>query len=378
MEKIKVCHFVSGLKAGGVETMIYNYSQNMNKDNYEFHLVYQHNPELKNIEEFEKLGFKLNRISSKTRNPIKNIIETYSYIKENNFDVIHSHMTLMNVIPLTIAKYLGVKKRISHSHNSDVRKKFFFIKLVENILKKIIINNSTDLVACGFEAGKYLYGDKEFVILNNAINTKLYLFNQKYRDEIRKDIGIGNDVFVIGHVGRFSKQKNHKFLIDVLEKLCLCEKNVRLLLIGDGEEFKNIKSYVEEKKMDEYVIFTGIIRETYKYYSAFDIFVLPSIWEGLPIVAIEAQVSGLRIIFSDNIDKKVMLDEKNVLFEKLNEEVWVKRILDEKNNNKIKNRDFNTDIMTKKSFDLHDNIKKLEEIYKRMDENNEKNSNICK
>lgn len=367
MKKIKVCHIVSGLKAGGVETMIYNYCSHLGKDRYEFHLLYQHNPSKKNVEEFESIGFKLKRIPSKVKHPIKNYLSTKKYFKENSFDVVHCHMTLMNFIPLIAAKKCKVPIRICHSHNSDVRNKNIFIKFLYAILKKICINNATDLVACGIDAGKYMYGKREFIIINNSLDLKKFEYNNTIREKIRKKYGIEKNEILIGHIGRFTNQKNHKFIINLFTELINKKntenKNYKLLLIGDGEQKSKVEEMVKNDDLKDKVIFTGVVDNTNEFYSAIDIFILPSLWEGLPVVGIEAQVSGLPCLFSSNIDNNVVLNLDRSYLLNLNVTDWVKKI-QEVSNNKYK-RTTNIAVFNSKNLNIDKEYTKLKEIYEK-------------
>lgn len=359
--KKNICHVVSGLKAGGVETMIYNYCKNM-KEDYNFFLLYQHEPSQKNVQEFEKIGFKLQRIPSKIKHPIRNYIETYKYLKNNSIDVVHCHMTLMNFIPLFAAKRLNIKIRICHSHNSDVRNKSLLAKILEKILKRICINNATNLVACGEDAGKYMYGKKDFLVLNNAMDLKLYKYNAASRKKVRKKYNIDDDDILIGHIGRFTNQKNHKFLIEVFEKIiATCgDRKYKLMLLGDGELRNEIEELVAKKSLSNIVIFTGIVSNPRDYYSAFDIFLLPSLWEGLPVVSIEAQISGLLCAFSNNIDKDCKIIETTKFLDNTNVEDWVAF-------SKIKSNSYDRNCNEKqfndRGLNIDTEVKKLKNLY---------------
>lgn len=361
MEKIKVCHILSGLGAGGVESVVYNYCAHMDHQKYEWHLLYQHTPSPKNILEFQNLAFHLKQVSYKVKHPLKNYRETYKYLKDNQIDVVHCHMTLMNFIPLIAAKKLGIKCRISHSHNSDVRKKGKVVKCLEKIFKKLCIKNATILMACGNDAGKYMYGDQDYIILPNALDLKKFEYNESSRKKIRNNYGIFENKIVIGHIGRFTIQKNHEFLINVFEKVVRTNDNIVLLLVGDGELNNEIKSIVKQKGLDELVIFTGIVDNPYEFYSAFDIFVLPSLWEGLPVVGVEAQAAGLQCLLADNIDTNVTIIPANVKKLKLNEEEWVKEIAEQL---KLpKTRQINETEFTKKHLNIVNEVHILEGIY---------------
>lgn len=275
--------------------------------------------------------------------------------------MVHCHMTLMNFIPLLAAKKLDIKKRICHSHNCDVREKNVIIKLIEKILKKINIMLSTDLLACGEDAGKYLYSNKKFVVLKNALDLDKFKFNNEVRKKIRNFYNIENNEILVGHIGRFTNQKNHEFIISIADKLINNEKNkkIKFILIGDGNNKQSIEQSIVEKKLEKSVLLTGVVDNTNEFYSSFDCFILPSLWEGLPVVGIEAQVSKLQCFFSNKIDKNVKI-EKNVEFidiDNINE--WC---------NKIKQIQFyerNSDLSKFKSngLDIKTEIYKLDNIY---------------
>ena len=364
MKKIKVCHIVCGLKAGGVETMIYNYCSHMNKNNYDWYLLYQHEPAEKNLKEFSKLGFKMSKISSKARHPFKNYKETKKFLKENDIDVVHCHMTLMNFIPLLAAKRIGIKVRICHSHNADVRKKNCVIKNIQQIIKKLNIKLSTNLVACGKDAGDYMYGNKRYIIIKNAMDLEKYRFNKQKRNQIRKKYNIAEEKIIIGHIGRFTKQKNHEFIIFLFQKLLQRNPNFLLFLVGSGEEQEKIKKMVKERNLEDNVIFAGIIDNAFEVYNLFDIFILPSLYEGMPVVSIEAQLSGLYCIFSSNIDKETLIDINKAKMLDLDLESWEKNILEIVNFKKLSDREILINQFVDKGLDIVNETKKLEKIYR--------------
>lgn len=359
--KIRVCHVVSGLKSGGVETMIYNYCTNMSKEKFEWYIIYQHEASEKNLNEFKNAGFHLKRIHSKAKNPIKNYIDTYNFLKENKINVVHAHMTLMNFIPLIAAKKLNIKVRISHSHNcffdKNILKKFFAY-----LCKKIIKNNATICLACGEDAGKYLYEKDKYIVINNALDLNKFIFNKVSRIKIRNKYKIADDMFVIGHVGRFVEQKNHNFLLNVFKKIVEKNNKVMLILIGDGELKKYIMKRAQELEINHNIIFVGIVENVNEFYSAFDCFCLPSLWEGLPVVAMEAQCSGVNCIFSNNIDMNVKINN-NISFLNLDENKWKRKIIDLINKKNSDNRIINKSLFIDRHYSIIDEAKRLEKIY---------------
>lgn len=361
MNKIKICHVVSGLVGGGVEEMLYNYCSNMDMTKFDMHILYQHKAEKKNYEQFKKLGFKLKEIPYKVKHPIKNFTLTYNYLKKNKFDIVHCHMTLMNFIPLICARILGIRIRICHSHNYDGRKKNYIIKFCELILKKLCICCSTDLFACGEKAGEYLYGKNKYEIIPNAINLEKFEFDKNMREEIRKKHNINNNVTVLGNIGRLTEQKNQKFLLEIMKQLKKESRNeYKLIIIGDGKLRSDLEKLAREYEISANIIFTGIISNVQDYYNSFDIFLLPSIWEGLPVTSIEAQANGLKCLFSNNLDNSLIIDSLKTKVLQLNINDWIDEIkrIDGKYKRKINLEKFN-----EKKYNIFLEAKKLERFY---------------
>ena len=360
MKKINVCHVMSALEAGGVEAVVINYCSHMNLDKYNMHILHQRKPSEKNFNEFKKLGFLIKEIPEKSKHPIKNYKETKKYFIDNNIDVVHAHMTLVNFIPLLAAKRVGIKIRISHSHNSDVREKSILKKCFEKILKVLTNHYCTVRISCGEDAGKYLYGKRNFVILNNALDLEKYKYNEKNRNKLQEEYGLNNENFIIGNIGRFTIQKNQKFLLNIFSELVKRDKKYILFIIGDGELKGELTQYAKELNIDDRVIFTGIINNTNEYYSLFDLFVLPSLWEGLPVVGVEAQASGVKCLFSEKIDLKANIIKNKVNNIPLEEECWVNEIL---SINSGYDRNIDSSLFTSLGFDINNEVSKLENIY---------------
>lgn len=355
-KKKKICHVVCGLQSGGAESVIINYCSNMDNEKYEWHILYQHNPIQKSYNEFKKLNFKIKRIPSKKIRPIGNFLQTYFYFKKNDIDVVHSHMTLMNFFPLIAAKLANVQIRISHSHSCNNKNIGFVREKIETLFKKICIKYSVVLVSCGKNAGEYMYKNEEYILLPNAVNIDKYKYNKKNREEIRKKYNIDDDCFLIGHIGNFNITKNHLFMLELIEKLK--EFNVKLILVGNGELYEKIVETSKNKKLDNFVIFTGIVEKPEMYYSAFDLFILPSLWEGLPLVSIEAQTNSLNCIISNQVDLSCKIND-NVKFLNLNIEDWKKEIIKLLNiNSRTKNNK-----VPYSNYNINKTVKIIEKIY---------------
>ena len=335
---IKIAEIVCGLQNGGVESMLYNYLYNMDISNYDIDIItYDKSNEITK-QKFESIGCKIIEITPKRKNFIKSLNELYQCLKNGKYDVIHSHMSINNSIPLFLAKMVKTPNRISHSHQSKKIKNILKI-VYEKINKFIIKRCANQYVACGEEAARYLYSnklcnDKKVIILKNAIDLEKYKFNADSRAKIRRQYGIKNDDILLGHVGRFTYQKNQIFLIEILKKLN--NSNYKMILIGDGELKQKIIEKVNEYNLNGAVIFLENITNIYDYFSAMDIFLLPSYFEGLPLVGIEAQANGIKCLFSSTIDRSLKINTNVKIFD-LDIEKWVnecekeQRIESEKN-----------------------------------------------
>lgn len=367
-KKITVLHFLCGLKSGGVEQMLINYYSNMNREQCQFDICYQHEPIKLCIDGFKKLGCRTYRVPSKAVHPIQNAIETYRLIKKNHYDVVHAHMDLNNFIPLFCAKMAGVRVRISHSHISKKgTSKLFYIYAA--ICKFLIKLSATEFFACGKDAGLYLYGEKiaqsdKMVVIHNAINISEFLFDPTKREIERAKLHI-KDELVIGHIGRFAEQKNHLFLVDLFSNIHKKRPDAILLLVGTGELEDNVHNKVKMLKLEDSVIFYGVSGHISDLYQAMDVFVLPSLYEGFPVAGIEAQVSGLPTFFSDSITRDVEISE-HAHFLMLNDKLdnWANSILLYSSTRKLTVQTLA--MMENKGFDILKEAVKLQILYRNL------------
>lgn len=318
MSKIKIAIFVHGL-SGGVGKVLLNYFTNM-PSNYELDLITMYIESKTLLDEFEKNGFNVIKIPSKKESITRNLFDMFKILKRKKYDIAYAHMTLTNCFPLFIAKICGINVRISHSHLAE--KSNIYTKLLGTATRIF----STDNLACSNEAGYFLYGNRKFKILNNAINLNKYKFNSRIRDRIRKKYNIGSGTTVIGNVGRFSNQKNQKFVVDVFSEYHKINKNSMLLFIGEGIQKNSIIDKVKKLKIEDSVLFLGQIKNVHEVLQAMDIFLQPSLFEGLSLAAVEAQASGLPCVLSDTVSKETKIIP-NVSFISLNSplNIWVKQ-----------------------------------------------------
>ena len=269
---------------GGVESVVMNYYRNIDKSKVQFHFICDEDSTDIPYEEIEKLGGKV-IIVPPYQKLFKYQKELYKIFKENSYKIVHSHINALSVFPLRVAKKAGVPIRIAHSHSTS-NKKEWKKNIVKNILRPFSKVYANHFFACTKHAGEWLFGKKiierkELNVINNAIDLKKFEFNEKTREDLRKELGIKEDTMVIGHIGRFMKQKNHDFLIDVFNELIKKNENSILMLIGQGPLLNDMKQKVRDLKIEDKVKFIGQVTDVEKYYNIMDIFLFPSIYEGL-------------------------------------------------------------------------------------------------
>ena len=283
----------------------------------------------------------------------------------NDYDVIHINKnSLINILTFVVAHF-DHKFIVCHSHNTTPTKKTVF-SFLHYVNRKYILDNCNLLFACSRLAAAWMYGKKigrseRVYIVNNAIDLEKYRYKNEIRNEIRTKYGI-NDNYVFGHVGRFSEQKNHKFLIDVFSEVSKERNDIKLFLVGTGPLFDTIKDYVNEKKIADKVIFVGLITNIEDYYMAMDSFIFPSLFEGLPISVIEAQASGLRTIISSNITNEVILSNLVKSID-LSKRHWIEEMEELLKSSYERDNDIAIRCLTDKGYSIVEESKKLENVY---------------
>jgi glycosyltransferase involved in cell wall biosynthesis len=319
-------------------------------------------------DEINKLGGKLFKVPYYKKHLLKYLGFLNTIIRPDAYDIIHCHEFVLSILPLIVAKKNGVKIRIGHSHIHSPKSQFF------SKLKELVVFLShpffrlfgTHFFACSYDAGIFLFGKHcPFEILYNAIDTDRFIFNDDERKNKRKELNIPNTTFVIGYVARFDKQKNHLYLIDVFQGVLLHCNNVLLLLVGDDKHGRlagEIRKTIEDMQISDRVIIYGISDSVSELYNAMDIFVFPSRAEGLGIVGIEAQCSGLPVIASTNIPRQMQVTDL-VTWLDLDDNVdnWTDAILKFSSNPLA--RQNMSQVITDAHYNIRIESKKLEKLY---------------
>ena len=362
MKKIRVLQTVSLMHQGGMENLIMNIYRNIDRNKVQFDFIVHHKEKAYFDDEIEKLGGKIYRFSFlDDKNIFKYIKELNCFFKEHKeYKIIHGHLASIGFLYLSIAKKHKVPIRIAHSHGASHLKN---IKgYIKNFLFKFYKYPANRYYACSTEAGNYLFKNKNFELIHNAINTEQFKFNEIKRQEIRKKYNIPNKDILIGHVGRFNLQKNHTFIIKIFAKILQKNKNYTLMLIGDGELKNKMMDLVKNLGIEDKVIFTGLVQNTYDYYSAMDLFVLPSLFEGLPVVGVETQANGLTTIMADNITKEVKINDNIYYLPITKIDNWVDFILN-LNFSDIENRKKKNEVVNQSNFNMKQLSKNIENKY---------------
>lgn len=297
---IRVLHVVTYMGRGGLETMIMNYYRHIDRSKVQFDFLVHRDFEADYDKEILSLGGKIYKLPS--LNPFSRTYRSQLddfFDKHREYKIVHSHLDCMAGIPLKSAKKYGVPVCIAHAHNNNqIKDKKYILKL---LYKSRISNYADFLFACGQEAGKWMFSGADFFVLNNAIDAKLYVYDESKRRKVRKELGIEDNILLIGHVGRFSLQKNHMFIVKIFNAIEKKNPAVRLLLVGDGELQDSIKQEVSRQHLQNKVIFAGLRSDVADLLQAMDVFLFPSLNEGLPLSIIEAQTASLPCVISERV-----------------------------------------------------------------------------
>lgn len=325
---LRVLHVVVNMNRGGAETLIMSLYRNIDRTKVQFDFLTCKEGVFD--EEIVELGGKVYRI------PYVSNIGHFGYVKALNaffhshkkYKIVHSHMDKMSGFVLRSAKKAGVPIRIAHSHNTS-SEGGKAAKAYKSYAGRFILTTSTHLLACSNLAANWLFANKaeQARILKNGIDCNQFAFSPDVREQVREELQLPQDNFVIGHVGRFAHQKNHSFLIDVFVELMKDKPDSILVLAGDGPLRAEIEAKVRGLKIENNVKFLGIRSDINRLLQVFDVFVFPSFHEGLPVTLVEAQGAGLPCVISKEITKEVDLGINLVEYSVLEDRMmWVEKI----------------------------------------------------
>ena len=365
---IRVLHSVSNMARAGIETMLMNYYREMDREQIQFDFLANKPVPGEYDEEIRAMGGRV--FVSPGLNPLhfprykKFVAEL---IRQNpEIRIVHAHNEAMGYYALKSAKDAGIRVRIAHAHNTQIIRDYKYpLKIV---CKQLLPGAATDYWSCGRDAGIYYYGRQRWnasgFILHNAIDLGRFRFQPEVRQALRQRHQL-EDCFVMGHVGRFNLQKNHTRLLDIFAAVAKAAPEARLALIGVGELEQATREKALALGIADKVLFLGQMANVNEWYQAMDCFVLPSLFEGLPVVGVEAQAAGLPCFFSDKVTDEILLSPaaRRVSLAE-NNEAWAQSILSARQASA--DRAQGEAIVRQAGYDIHTEGQKLQTLYLKM------------
>lgn len=363
---IRVLHIGFTENRGGIESFAMNLYRNIDRNKIQFDFLVYNDVIMPYEDEILELGGKVYKNSYRRKDPKRYTKNFIKFLKDQDYDFVHFHRTnIWDLDYLWMAKMAGVKKRILHSHSSGYINKSNPIKKILEKINKLNLDKLANIyLACSKNSGEWMFDSSNYKIIYNGIDYDKFNFSIKNREKIRNHLNIKDTDILIGHVGTFLEVKNHDFIIDLYINIFKENHNYKLLLVGEGGLRGKMMQKCIELNMQDNVIFTGSISNLNEFFSAMDLFILPSKFEGLPLVGIEAQANGLPVIFSNKITREVKLND-NVFYLDINDsKAWSNYII----NNNLDRIDF--DIEKFEKFNIKNVAKEMEKIYLNTDMEN--------
>ena len=359
MRKFKVVMITSYFDRNGVTSQVMNYATNLDKDRFQVFIAAGEPYDIGYEKMCQENNIELCKLPQKQKNSYAYYRTIYSYLKKVKADIVHVHgSSALIAVELLIAMLAGVPVRVSHSHNTICSH-----PLLHQVLKPILKVVSNYHLACGELAGKWMYGNGAFKVIPNAFETEAFALNSETRLLIRKKLEVGDNL-VIGHIGKFNNQKNQNYLIRAFEKLSYEDDKAILLLVGNGPDLEEIRNQAQHTAFADRIIFWGATENPEYLYSAMDVFALPSRFEGLPVVLLEAQISGLPCIVSDKVTREV--DFGDIIWKSIEDDpqIWADTILSMGQRTEVQRKQYRLQHVKQIArYDIKESAKLVENIY---------------
>lgn len=356
---IRILQVVTYMGRGGLESMLMNYYRYIDREKIQFDFLVHRQERAAYDDEIEAMGGKIYHLPRLVPWSKAYLTALNRFFDEHpGYKIVHVHQDCLSSVILKAAAQHDIPVRIAHSHNANQDKNLKYpVKLW---YKRSISKYATNLFACGEDAGDWMFNGAPYQIVNNAIDAVAYAYDPAKRIEMRQKLGL-RDELVVGHVGRFNPQKNHLFLLDIFAVLLKKEPNAALLLIGGGEDMPKIQAKAQTLGIEEHVRFLGIRSDVADLMQAMDVFVFPSLYEGLPVTMVEAQAAGLPCLISDKVPSECILTNGlvDVLPLSAEPETWAAKILEKRN---LPRSDRRSEIAAH-GFDITTEAVKLQKFY---------------
>ena len=309
---IRVLHIINSADHGGISTMLLNYYRYVDRTQVAFDVAVSVDSVGHDGREMEKLGATLYYLPIKSKNYRLHVDTLREILKNGSYDAIHVHSALTSWVDMRVAKKCGVRVRVAHAHNADKSKRSFKEGLKRRVGIILMKRYATARLACSKDAAVYTFGARSLRhptvhILPNAIECEAFRFSAAARAEVREELRLSPDAFVLGTVGRMTAEKNQIRLVRLMPELLKRRPEARLLLVGDGKCRPAIEAQAQALQIADKVVFTGGRSDVARLLCAMDVFALPSLQEGFGIAALEAAAAGLPVILSDVIPRELEL-----------------------------------------------------------------------
>lgn len=356
MKKILIIN-TAGLGVGGITTHILNYIKRLDLREIKIDLIQTIYYTESVKKEFGQLGCHVITFPNRKKEIFKYVSALRKLVEQEKYDIIHVHGNSATMcIELSIARKNGVQVRIAHSHNSICAH-----KILHTLLSADFKKSYTIAAACSKEAGDWIFGKGNFLVLKNGIETDRYKYNKEWRNQYRHVFKADDKTFLMANIGNLVEQKNQRFLLPIIDEVSKLRR-VRLAIIGEGEENKKIQQEIISRHLEDVVTIYNYRDDIEKCLSAFDCILLPSKWEGIPLVLVEAQAAGLPCIVSDCVSKEVAFEKSEFYFLPLQNEDWLNKMLKLVQN---KNRELGPAVVKEAGYDIGLCVQKLNDIYMR-------------
>lgn len=317
MDEVRTCnpkrilHIVQRMEAGGIQSFLMNLYRQLDRDLIQFDFLVHYTEKQFYDDEILALGGKIYRLTFREdKNFFKYLRDLQKFFNEHKeYEIIHGHMDSLGLFYLKMAEQAGIPMRIAHSHT--VIRPENFKKKLRSIFNRKFKTHANILCACSKEAGVYMFEDSPFHILKNPVDINRFSYNPMVREKVRHQYGLEKK-FVVGNVGRLTEAKNQKFVLDVTYEILKQKKNLMCLIVGEGELQTQLYQYAKDLGIDSYVKFVKPVKNIEDFYQAMDCFLMPSLYEGLGIVAIEAQISGLPVVCSDRVPESACVTDISI------------------------------------------------------------------
>ena len=359
MGEVRILQVVTHMERGGLESMIMNYYRHIDREKVQFDFLVHRQEQAAFDDEIESLGgriYRLSRLVPWSKNYLAALNRFFD--EHSDHKIVHVHQDCLSSVILKVTAQHNVPVRIAHSHNANQDRNLKYpIKLW---YRRSIPQYATNLFACGKDAGDWMFSGASYQIINNAIDVAAYSYDPEKCIEMRQKLGLENEL-IVGHVGRFNPQKNHPFLLDIFAVLLKKEPNAVLILVGGGEDMPKIQAKAQALGVAEHVRFLGIRSDVADLMQAMDVFVFPSLYEGLPVTMVEAQAAGLPCIISDKVPPECILTDGLVdaLPLSAEPEAWAEKMLEKR---EVPRTDRRSEIAAH-GFDITTEAVKLQEFY---------------